>query len=68
MPRENLLSPAVPRENLLSPQSQNNFFCINVGKIDFDERNLAIIIKIPIPFYFSNILVYNYLQTMRKWT
>ena len=63
VPRENLLSPAVPRENLLSPQSQNNFFRINVGKIDFDERNLAIIIKIPIPFYFSHILVYNYLQT-----
>ena len=49
----------VPRENLLSPQSQNNFFRINVGKIDFDERNLAVIIKIPIPFYFSHILVYN---------
>ena len=30
---------SVPRENLLSPQSQNNFFRINVGKIDFDERN-----------------------------
>ena len=66
MPRENLLSPAVPRENLLSPQSQNNFFRINVEKIDFDERNLAIIIKIPIPFYFSHILVYNYLQTYEK--
>ena len=63
VPRENLLSPAVPRENMLSPQSQNNFFRTNVGKIDFDERNLAIVIKIPIPFYFSHILVYNYLQT-----
>ena len=53
----------VPHKNLLSPQSQNNFCRINFGKIDFDERNLAIDIKIPIPFYFSHILVYNYLQT-----